>query len=184
MMINTAKHKTNPVKVNYLVDLTIFTAFLITFDPHSTGLALHEWLGIAFGAAAVVHLLLHWKWLVATTRRFLGKLPRQSRLNYVLNTLLFGAMTLLIFSGLMISEQALPALGLRLPEGFAWRSLHFQSADAAIILLGLHVALHWKWIVSTTRRYVIAPVVSRIPKHRPEIAVSPVAELVTDEVPA
>lgn len=184
MMTNTQKHKTSPVKVNYLVDLTIFTAFLVTFNPRSTGMALHEWLGIAFGAAAVVHLLLHWKWLVASTRRFLGKLPRQTRLNYVLNFLLFVAMTLLIFSGLMISEEALPALGLRLPAGVAWRSLHFQSADAALILLGLHVALHWKWIVSTTKRYVIAPIVARIPKHRPEADLSPVVEMVTEEVPA
>lgn len=184
MMINTPKRKTNPVKVNYLVDLTIFTAFLVAFDPHSTGMAVHEWLGIAFGAAAVVHLLLHWKWLVASTRRLLGKLPRRTRLNYALNAMLFVAMTLLIFSGLMISEVALPAVGLRLSESFAWRSLHFQAADAALILLGLHVALHWKWIAGTTRRYVIAPIVARIPGRRPVADLSPAVEMTTEEVAA
>jgi hypothetical protein len=177
------RKKTNPVKVNFLVDLAIFAAFLALLEPHTTGMAIHEWLGIAFGAAAVTHLVLHWKWLVATTRRILGKLPRQSRVSYLLNTLLFAAMTILIFSGLMISEVALPALGLNLSPGFTWRALHTQMSDVVLILLGLHVALHWKWIVTTTRRYVVAPVAARL-SRRPAPAVPALAEVSVEEVGA
>ncbi len=161
----TKTRKTNPVKINYLYDLLILIVFLVLFDPHVTGVAIHEWLGIAFGAALVTHLLLHWKWLVATTRRFLGRLPWATRLNYVLNSLLFIVMTVLIFSGLMMSESALPALGIRLPESRTWHSLHALAGDWALIVLALHVALHWKWILSTTRRYVINPILSRLPRR-------------------
>jgi hypothetical protein len=28
----------------------------------------------------------------------------------------------------------------------------------AIYVLGLHVALHWKWIVSAVKRYVLRPI--------------------------
>jgi len=30
-----------------------------------------------------------------------------------------------------------------------------------VFLLGLHIALSWKWIVSVTRRYVIQPLLPR-----------------------
>lgn len=183
MMKTTQVRKTNPVKVNYLVDLSIFIAFLVALDPHSTGMTIHEWLGIAFGAAAVIHLLLHWKWLVATTRRFLGKLPRQSRVNYALNSLLFINMTLLIFSGLMISEIALPAVGLQLSAAFAWRTLHALTADWALLLLGLHVALHWKWILNTTKRYVLSPILSRL-RRGGAVSAPALVELNTEEVGA
>ena len=178
----TKTNKTNPVKANYWVDLAIFVAFLISLDPHATGMAIHEWLGIAFGAAVIVHLLLHWKWIAASTRRFLGKLPGATRLNYTLNSLLFITMTTIVYSGLMISEVALPALGISLGEGFSWRSLHAQASNIALILIGLHIALHWKWILSTTKRYVVNPVISRRPRLNPVAPPSVAAELKTDEV--
>ena len=178
----TRTNKTNPVKVNYLMDLAIFVAFLISLDPRATGMAIHEWLGIAFGAAVIVHLLLHWKWIAASTRRFLGKLPRATRLNYALNTLLFIAMTAIVYSGLMISEVALPALGISLGEGFSWRSLHAQASDIALILIGLHIALHWKWILSTSKRYVFNPLSPRRPRLNPVASPSVAAELKTEEV--
>ncbi|MCA9935528.1 MAG: DUF4405 domain-containing protein [Anaerolineales bacterium] len=165
------KKKTSPVKINYLIDFIIFVAFLAAMDPHMTGIAIHEWLSIAFGAAIITHLLLHWRWLAATTRRIFSKVARQARVNYILNTLFFIDMTLVIFTGIMISEEALPLLGIRLEPGFIWRTLHSLSSDAALFLLGLHVALHWKWIVSTTKRYVLKPMISiRLGKVRQEVS--------------
>jgi hypothetical protein len=43
-----------------------------------------------------------------------------------------------------------------------WRSLHSLAADASVIILGLHVALHWKWIVNSWTRYVWHPTVGLI----------------------
>lgn len=174
----TKSHKTSPVKINYLVDLSIFVAFLVGMNPRLTGMTIHEWLGIAFAAAIVTHLVLHWSWLVATTRRFLGRATRQARLNFIVNALFFINMTVLIFSGLMISESALPALGIQLGEGMAFRQLHTLTGDWALYLLGLHVALHWKWIVSTTKRYVVQPLVRPFRRlRRPQAArPRPVAE--------
>ena len=78
----------NRNKVNLIVDSAIFTAFLVAMAPHFSGMAVHEWLGISFGAAIVTHLLLHWQWIVEVTKRFFGKVTAQSRINYVLNALL------------------------------------------------------------------------------------------------
>lgn len=152
-----AKKQLNQTKVNLAVDSGIFVGFLVATEPHFTGIAVHEWLGIAFGAAIITHLLLHWQWIVAITRRFLSNIPWRARLNYLLNMLLFIDITLIIYSGLMISRVALPSLGLSLGAGGAWRGIHSLTANLSLVLVGLHVALHWQWIVKAIKRYVIEP---------------------------
>jgi hypothetical protein len=149
---------------NLIVDAAIFGGFLLATDPHATGQAIHEWLGIAFGATIIVHLLLHWKWIVNVVRRFFSKLPGQVRINSLLNSLLFIAVTLIIFSGIMISKVVLNTFGLSGSHDMIWRWLHSTATSAALVLVGLHVALHWKWVVSTVKRYVWQPVFSRRPR--------------------
>ncbi len=106
---------------NLLVDGTIFAGFLLATDPHATGQTIHEWLGIAFGAGIITHLLLHWKWIVNVVRRFFSKLPGQVRINSLLNSLLFVAVTLIIFSGIMISKVVLSTFGLSGSHDMIWR---------------------------------------------------------------
>jgi hypothetical protein len=151
----------NRNKLNLLIDVAIFLVFLVTMAPRFSGIAIHEWLSIAFGAAIVTHLLLHWQWIVGVARRFVSAARWSARVNYLLNTLLFVDMTIVIFSGLLISEAALPLLGIPTVHGGIWRQLHDLSANLAVVLLGLHVALHWSWIVSMVKRYLIAPLTSR-----------------------
>jgi hypothetical protein len=102
--------------------------------------------------------LLNWNWIVEITRRFFKKIPGRSRFSYVLNLALFIDMTLIMFSGIMISESALPTLGITLPHSFIWRSVHSATTDLFVPILGLHLALHWSWLVNTTKRYIIQPV--------------------------
>ena len=156
-MIEGKKTMIDRVKTDLLVDASIFAAFLIAMDPRSSGIAVHEWLGIAFGAAIIAHLLLHWKWIVSTIRRLFSRATRPARLNYFLNTLLFIDITLVVFTGLMISRIALPSLGIYLGGSFIWRGLHSLTANLSLVLISVHVALHWRWIVETVKRYVFKP---------------------------
>jgi len=157
------RKKLNRTKVDLFVDATIFVAFLITTAPRFSGIAIHEWLSLAFGAAIVVHLLLHWSWIVGVTRRLFGRVQGSARLNYLLNTLLFIDVTLIIFTGVMISEVALPLFGIRFPREGVWRILHSLTSDLAVMLTGVHLALHWSWIVKTIKRYLIDPIFKRRP---------------------
>jgi hypothetical protein len=150
---------------NLLVDGAIFAGFLLATDPHVTGQTIHEWLGIAFGVGIITHLLLHWKWIVNVVQRFFRRLPGQVRINAVLNSLLFIAMTLIIFSGLMISKVVLSTLGLSGSHDAIWRWLHTNATNAALIIVGLHVALHWKWIAGTLKRYLWQPIFGRRQKQ-------------------
>lgn len=150
--MQTERKQTNRNYVNLTVDILIFLAFLVAMAPHFSGIAVHEWLSIAFGAAIITHLLLHWQWLVEVTRRFLSKAQWSARINYILNTLLFIDITIVIFTGITISEAVLPLFGIQMPRGGAWRRLHDVTANLSLVLIGLHVALHWNWIVNVVKR--------------------------------
>ncbi len=152
------KNTSSLTKTKLWLDVLVFIAFLITMDPHTSGIAIHEWLSLAMIAAMTLHLLLSWDWIVEITSRFLGKLGGQNRINYILNWLLFIDGTLIMISGIMISEVALPLMGITLPMGFAWRRLHDMSANIGLILLGLHTALHWSWIVTAFNKYLLQPI--------------------------
>ncbi len=142
-------------RTKLLLDIVTFLAFLITMDPHFSGLAIHEWLSLALAATIVVHLLLNWEWIVNVTKRLFVKATNGARVNYVLNWLLFLDGILIMLSGIMISEAALPAMGILLPLNFAWRRLHDMSANLALIIMGLHIAMHWNWIVTTLKRMLL-----------------------------
>ena len=154
------KNTTIQTKTKLWLDVLIFIAFLVTMDPHSSGLAIHEWLSLSLLAALTVHLLLSWDWIMEISSRFLGKVGTQNRINYILNWLLFIDGTLIMISGILISEVALPALGIQLPTRLAWRRLHDMSANIGLLLLGLHTAFHWGWIVTAFNRYLLQPVVN------------------------
>ncbi|MBL8103584.1 MAG: DUF4405 domain-containing protein [Anaerolineales bacterium] len=139
----------NSNRTKLLLDIGTFLAFLVTMDPRFSGLAIHEWLSIALAGTIIVHLLLNWEWIVNVTRRLFVKTTNGARFNYVLNWLLFIDGILIMLSGIMISESAMPALGVTLPMNFAWRSLHDMSANLALFIMGLHLAMHWNWILTT-----------------------------------
>ncbi|GMV65678.1 MAG: hypothetical protein AMXMBFR75_14760 [Candidatus Hinthialibacteria bacterium] len=145
-------------KTNLVLDLTIFAAFLAIASPKLTGNTIHEWLAVAFGAAIVTHLLFHWKWLVNVTTKFFQNFFNQSRLNYVVDLLFFIAMTAALFSGLLISKDVMSFLGIELNVSHSWESIHRLASDASVILLGIHFALHWKWLVTNVSRYIVEPV--------------------------
>lgn len=168
--MDQSRTRPSRMALNLLIDTTIFIAFLVAMAPRFSGIAIHEWLSIAFGAAIITHLLLHWQWLVGVTKRFFGKTPWLARANYVLNTLLFVSMTVIIVSGLLISEEALPLLGIPTAHGGVWRRLHTLSADVTVLLIGLHLAMHWSWMVRAVRRYVVAPLRGQRQAGRPQVA--------------
>ncbi|MBK8784097.1 MAG: DUF4405 domain-containing protein [Anaerolineales bacterium] len=138
------------------LDLAAFIALLIVSAPRFTGAAIHEWLAIALSGAIVVHLLLNWNWIVEISSRLFSKSAKNSRFGYFLNWGLFASGIMIMLSGLMISETVVPFFGLSLPQDRTWMGLHELSTNITMILMGLHVALHWNWITGMFKR-LLAP---------------------------
>lgn len=79
-------------KLIYIVDIGLFISFIlvavtgiIKFPglmqavgmsygnfPKSEFSMLHDWSGIALTLLVLIHIILHWDWIVVTTKRYLG----------------------------------------------------------------------------------------------------------------
>src|SRR5258707_11794330 len=98
-MTETIIKTQNQTKLKLVIDIAIFIAFLIAMDPHSSGIAIHEWLAVSALAAIVVHLLLSWDWVVHITKRLTSQMNGQTRINYILNLPMFIDVTMVMLSG-------------------------------------------------------------------------------------
>lgn len=76
----------------------------------------------------------------------------------MLDVALLIAMTTAFVSGYAISRSVLPVLGLAVRPDFVWRRLHDISANLTLLIVAVHVGLHWQWILSALRRYVAQPI--------------------------
>jgi cytochrome b len=136
------------------IDIALLVALLLLFSPRLTGLSLHEWVGIALGLPLVVHLVLSWLWISAGTARFVPRASARARINYVLNWILFILVVIEVTSGVVISQVALPSIGIPTINDRAWRALHNQALNWTMLLLGLHVAMNWKPLATGISRYL------------------------------
>lgn len=152
------------------LDTILFLALVQLIEPRFAGLAVHEWLGIAIVPLIIVHLIYAWRWIAAALARLGVKGAWRLRINFLLNMALFIAFTVATFSGLMTSFIALPAVGIA-PGNYArWLGVHNRWTLYVQILVGLHIALNWNWIVGAVRRLVLAR-----PTERSEAALSALA---------
>ncbi|MCC6616066.1 MAG: DUF4405 domain-containing protein [Anaerolineae bacterium] len=142
-------------RLNLYLDLMLVLAFVVDLELRFTGLQIHELLGVFFGAALVIHLILHWSWIVSLTRTFFKKLVHESRLNYVLNIALFADVATLVVTGILISRTLGLDLSAVQQSSRAIEQIHRLTADLSLLIVALHVALHWKWIVTHARKYLL-----------------------------
>ena len=117
-------------------------------DPRSFyGLGFHEWAGLIIALFFFLHKALSWGWIKKVTLGFLNSLPRRARSNYVLDILLLTGMVLMILSGIAIARTIdFSWLNLGGSRMF-WRVMHTSSSYITLALFGIHLGLHWKWII-------------------------------------
>jgi hypothetical protein len=97
-------------RLDFWFDLVLLLGFTLAYSYGFTGIAIHEWLGIGLGLALLIHLTLHWDWVIRTTRRLLN--PRgPDKVIWIVNLALLFGMTLCVASGILISRVALDRPG-------------------------------------------------------------------------
>lgn len=142
-------------KKNWWIDVAAFVVFVVVSAPGATGVPLHEWISAVLFGVVIVHLVIHWEWIVEVTRRVFKRLPGETRVNQFMNVVIFVMMNAAMITGIMISKEILPTFGVTLQMDRFWRALHGVAADLSVLMIGVHLALHWKWIVNAFKRYVL-----------------------------
>lgn len=167
---------TNQQKSNWILDALLFAGFLVTFALDWTGLPMHQWIGLFGGLLAASHLVLHWKWVSAVTRRFFGKTSVQARGYYLLDAAITTGFSLILMTGLVISTW----LSLNLANYAVWANVHATASITTLILIVLKIGLHSRWIVSVARRSIFPPASQPAPVLRTSQTLRQVAASVAD----
>src|SRR5580692_1084964 len=122
------------MRLDFWLDAALLAAFVVAESFGLTGDAIHEWLGLGLGLALLVHLTLHWDWVLTASGRLLRRGGRD-RVLWAVNLALLLTMTLCVASGVLISRVALPYLGVLVPGGEFWTRLHSITADLTIVFV-------------------------------------------------
>jgi hypothetical protein len=143
------------LKITFWLDVTLLLSVCALQSVAFTGLVLHEWLGLAMVGMAFAHLLFSWSWIASLSRRLFAVQSARARINYLLNLSLFAAVTAVIFSGILISQKAIPTLtGTKAAPDMDWRwdTLHNQFSQAVVMLSGFHLAINWDWALAAGQK--------------------------------
>jgi hypothetical protein len=143
------------LKVTFWLDVTLVVSICGLQTVRFTGIVLHEWLGLAIVGMVFAHLLFAWSWIASQSRRFFTLQSIRARINYLLNLSLFAAVTAVIFSGILISQKAIPTLtGTKAAPDMDWRwdTLHNQFSAVVLMLVGFHLAINWEWVLAAGQK--------------------------------
>ena len=155
--------KTNRQKHNWLIDAALFIGLLLSFWLELTGVPLHQWLGVAIGAGAGYHLLTHWTWVNSVTNRFFKQTSSQARLYYVIDAAMLIGLATITVTGLVISTW----LNLSLTDFSTWKTVHVIASIGTLLVVVAKIGLHWRWVITTARRYIFTTVVALVRQSQP-----------------
>ena len=153
--MNETPIKKNMSKVRFYVDTFFFIFMILVLIPQSTGIPIHEWASFLIILPFLLHLIINWNWIATNSKKLLKKQIKKKLFDYVLNWLLYLLMIIVTLSGIVISEAALPTFGIYVEPDNFWSVIHNLSATLLMAVLGIHIALHWKWIVAVFKKLKI-----------------------------
>jgi hypothetical protein len=186
--MSTTKSVSKPTRNNWLLDATLFISAIIAmlsgiyflyfpiggyqggrnpaydlvllFTRHTWD-DLHTWSGVAMIMVVIIHLSLHWHWVVNMTRRMLKEIFTRSktlnprgRFNLGINIAIGFSFLVTALSGiyfLFVPGSHSAADPMFLFSRQTWDSLHTWGGVVLILAAVIHFAIHWNWVVKVTR---------------------------------
>jgi len=146
--------KKNLLKI--ILDVVMTLILVLLYNSHVFTMGFHEIAGLVIAGLFIIHCLINKKWITSITSRFFNKtLSIRVRISYVINILLLITFVFVILSGIKTSQILFPALAEA--KGSIWRGIHHFSGAVALILVGVHVGLHWNFIMNMWKKAIKIP---------------------------
>jgi hypothetical protein len=142
-------------KINFIkisLDILMSVTFALLFNKMVLGgIVFHEVAGTAIGAAFILHMGLNWRWIKQVTSKiFSSKISIKTRIGYIVDILLLITMIITIISGIAISKVLYS--GINFGNSMFFKTAHMSVPYIALILLGVHIGLHWTWIMNVFKK--------------------------------
>lgn len=143
--------------VKMILDIALVIVFALLFNKMVfTGMAFHEIAGIVICGAFLLHKLFNWKWIKKVTKGLFGRqMPLRAKLCYLLDVILLLCMAFILISGISISKVVFP--NLQIGTSLNFKQLHVSVSYLTLLFLGIHVGLHWKWVMDMFKKLVRLP---------------------------
>jgi len=138
-----------------ILDVVMVTLLVLMYEKYAVNIRFHEVGGLIACGLFITHNVLNRTWISGITKRiFRRPLAARVRLNYALAVILLVTMTFIAVSGIMISRIVLVNV---YGDYSFWRPAHFFAAALALVLVGIHVGLHWSFIRTMFARLFKVP---------------------------
>ncbi len=139
--------------VKVALDVLMLAVIALMYRKQALGLAFHEIGGLLLIGIFFVHKGLNFKWIRRVTVK-LRTADNRTRLMWIVDALMLVAFLIVGVSGIMISKVAFPGLAV---QGGPWKSLHYGCAALSLILVGVHLGLHYRYLKGIFSRWIRLP---------------------------
>lgn len=151
------KKNNNKNKVKMIVDILMLILMVVEYSRIITGSLIHEILGISLFILFIIHNYLN-IWFYRTL--FKEKYNAKRIVSTIVNLSFLLCMLLTIILGIPISEKVFSSLNLN--GNMTMRKLHTIFGYWSLVLLGIHLGLHFKMIFRNMDRKIDNLRISRI----------------------
>lgn len=142
--------KINFIKI--LLDILMVIVFVLLFNKLAiVPMAFHEIAGLLIGVVVIIHIALNFNWVKQVTLKFFSsKMNLKAKVGYIIDALLLLCFVIIIISGIPISHILLP--NFRINSSINFRAIHISISYVALLLVGIHIGLHWNWVVNVFKK--------------------------------
>lgn len=140
-------------KFQSVIDIIMILSLPVLMAYSLVGEAAHEWIGAAMLILFVVHHALNIRWFKSFVK---GKYTPVRVFGTVINLLLFADMLCLAVSGMVLSRYVFSFLPIEGGASFA-RSVHMLGSYWGLVLMSLHIGLHWAMVLGMIRKATVLP---------------------------
>lgn len=143
-----------------ILDIIMTVIIVVLMKTTFTGMLWHEILGIGVFLLFIFHKLINFKTLSCLIKKF-KKVPAKSKSMLILDILLFIDFIIVVATGILISQELFSSY-FSLANAYLISTIHHSSAYIGLILISVHIGLHWSCIMSIVKTKLHLKDVSRI----------------------
>lgn len=135
-------------KIKMAVDVLMTAALLFLMGYQFWGDTVHEWVGAGMFVLFLIHHILNGNW---HKNLFRGKYPPMRIFLTVIDVLMLFSMIAQMYSGIVLSRHVFAFLPIESGLAFA-RRLHILGSYWGLLLMSLHLGLHWNVVLGVVKR--------------------------------